>query len=103
MAIRKSTRRNPTQRACASTLQITLLVYPLSLSHDLLLLTINRHIHRADLHRGLLAAAEEAGCVVHLDSRVVSIDPYKPSLKTKNGTVFEGDLIVASDGMSPPL
>lgn len=29
------------------------------------------HIHRADLHRGLLEAAIDAGCEIHLDSRVV--------------------------------
>jgi len=57
------------------------------------------HIHRADLHRGLLQAAEELGCVVYLDSRVVSIDPLKPSLVTKDGKTYEGDLIVASDGL----
>jgi salicylate hydroxylase len=59
-----------------------------------------RHIHRADLHRGLLEAATDLGCEVHLDSRVVSIDAYHPSLTTKHGTVFEADLIVASDGKS---
>ncbi|KAH8657397.1 hypothetical protein BGZ60DRAFT_434367 [Tricladium varicosporioides] len=43
------------------------------------------HIHRADLHRGLLAAATDLGCKLHLDSRVVSIDPPNCSLITKNG------------------
>jgi len=57
------------------------------------------HIHRADLHRGLLQAAQEKGCEVHLDSRVISIDPSKPSLTTKDGKTYEGDLIVASDGL----
>jgi len=60
-----------------------------------------RHIHRADLHRGLWEAAHDVGCKVFLDSRVVSIDPSKPSLVTKNGDTYEGDLIVASDGNKP--
>lgn len=57
-----------------------------------------RHIHRADLHRGLLDAATEFGCKMYLDSRVVEIDAYKPSLTTKNGDTYTADLIVASDG-----
>ncbi|KAF4624688.1 hypothetical protein G7Y89_g13481 [Cudoniella acicularis] len=55
------------------------------------------HIHRADLHRGLLVAATELGCKLYLDHRVVSIDASKPSLVTKSGKIFEGDLIIASD------
>jgi NAD(P)H-nitrite reductase large subunit len=46
----------------------------------------------------LLAAATDLGCTVHLDNRVVSIDPQKPSLTTHAGKTYEGDLIVASDG-----
>jgi hypothetical protein len=61
-----------------------------------------RHIHRADLHRGLWEAAHDVGCKVYLDSRVVSIDPSKPSLATKYGDTYEGDLIVASDGKTHP-
>ncbi|CZR51329.1 related to salicylate hydroxylase [Phialocephala subalpina] len=57
------------------------------------------HIHRADLHRGLLQAAEELGCEVHLDSRVTSIDPSTPSLTTKDNKTYTSDLIVASDGL----
>lgn len=57
------------------------------------------HIHRADLHRGLLAAAEEAGCAVFLNSRVVSIDPETGTLTTASGGRFKGELIVASDGL----
>lgn len=61
-----------------------------------------RHIHRADLHRGLLDAAVEAGCEIHLNSRVVSIDAQRASLATKSGVMFEADLIVASDGILSP-
>jgi salicylate hydroxylase len=46
----------------------------------------------------LLEAAKELGCKVYVDSRVVSIDAYKPSITTTGGKTFEGDLIVASDG-----
>ena len=62
------------------------------------LITFDRHIHRADLHRGLLECATDYGCKLYLDNRVVKIDPYKPSLETISGKVFTGDLIVASDG-----
>ncbi|KAJ6562814.1 hypothetical protein DFH09DRAFT_1159686 [Mycena vulgaris] len=58
------------------------------------------HIHRADLHRGLLEAAVDLGCKVHLDSRVVSIDPDAPSLLTKDDVTYSADLIVASDGLN---
>jgi hypothetical protein len=35
---------------------------------------------------------------MHLDSRVVKIDPSVPSLTTKSGVVHAADVIVASDG-----
>ena len=54
------------------------------------------------MHRGLLEAATQLGCKVHLDSRVVSIDPTEPSLVTKSGAKLGGDLIVASDGKYRP-
>jgi 2-polyprenyl-6-methoxyphenol hydroxylase-like FAD-dependent oxidoreductase len=57
-----------------------------------------RHIHRADLHRGLLECATHLGIVLHLNSRVVEVDPYGPSLVTKNGKRHTADLVVASDG-----
>jgi len=58
----------------------------------------HRHIHRADLHSGLLKAAMDAGCKLHLDSRVLQIDAWKSSVVTKNGGSYQADLIVASDG-----
>ena len=33
------------------------------------------HIHRADFHRGLVARATELGITIHLDSRVVNVEP----------------------------
>ncbi|KAI9710334.1 MAG: hypothetical protein M1820_002829 [Bogoriella megaspora] len=56
------------------------------------------HIHRADLHRGLLQYATDLGIKVHLDSKVVDVEPNIPSLTTQAGGVFFADLIVASDG-----
>jgi salicylate hydroxylase len=61
---------------------------------------MNRHIHRAGLHRGLLECAEVLECKAFLNSRLVSIDPSTPSLEVKGGKVCTGDLIVASDGMA---
>ncbi|KAJ7083040.1 hypothetical protein C8R43DRAFT_1092766 [Mycena crocata] len=57
------------------------------------------HIHRADLHRGLLEAATDLGCKIHLDARVVSIDAAAGSILTKGDITYAGDLIVASDGL----
>jgi salicylate hydroxylase len=50
----------------------------------------------------LLDCAEDLGCKIFLDSRVVSIDPYTPSLVVKGGKTYTGDLIVASDGKNSP-
>ncbi|KAJ7206612.1 hypothetical protein GGX14DRAFT_637692, partial [Mycena pura] len=58
------------------------------------------HIHRADLHRGLLEAAVDLGCKFHLDARVVSIDPDAGSVLTKDDETYSADLIVASDGLN---
>lgn len=59
----------------------------------------DRHVHRANLHRGLLNAAMDHGCKVRLNSRVVSIDPSVPTLATQDGKTYSADLIVASDGL----
>ena len=61
-------------------------------------MTAYRHIHRADLHRGLLECATHLGIVLHTNSRVVKVDPHESSLTTKDGRQFTADLIVASDG-----
>lgn len=57
-----------------------------------------RHIHRADFHRGLLQCATDLGIVVHLNSKVMKIEPYDGTVLTAGGKGFNGDLIVASDG-----
>lgn len=59
-----------------------------------------RHIHRADFHRGLLECATDLGIVLHLNSKVVEIDAYEPSVSTEGGKSYKADLIVASDGMA---
>ncbi|KAF8188829.1 hypothetical protein K438DRAFT_1722400 [Mycena galopus ATCC 62051] len=58
------------------------------------------HIHRADLHRGLLEAAVDLGCKFYLDARVVSIDPDAGVVRTKDNTTYSADLIVGSDGLN---
>ena len=57
------------------------------------------HIHRADLHRGLMARATELGITVHLDSRVTTVEPEVPALTTRAGVRYTADLVVASDGL----
>ncbi|OAA58652.1 FAD dependent oxidoreductase domain containing protein [Niveomyces insectorum RCEF 264] len=57
------------------------------------------HIHRADLHRGLSARAAELGIAVHLNSRVVDVEPAVPAVTTQAGKRYTADLVVASDGL----
>lgn len=57
-----------------------------------------RHIHRADLHRGLLECAETLGVESFFDCRVIHADSSLPSVTTKDGQQWTADLIVASDG-----
>jgi salicylate hydroxylase len=57
------------------------------------------HIHRADLHRGLVARAEEIGIKIRLDSRVLDVQPEVPSVTVKGGENIKADLVVASDGL----
>lgn len=56
------------------------------------------HIHRADLHRGLLECATDLGIELRLGNKVVEVNPDEPSLVTSSGNKFHADLIVASDG-----
>lgn len=58
-----------------------------------------RHIHRADLHRGLFECATDIGIQTYLNHRVVSVEPEVPALVTVDGKSFTPDLIVASDGL----
>lgn len=57
------------------------------------------HIHRADLHRGLLECATGLGVEVYLDSRVIDVDYHAARLTVAGGREYGADLIVASDGL----
>lgn len=56
-------------------------------------------VHRADLHAGLMEAAQKAGVAIHAKQRIVSYDFDAPSATTTDGTVWKADLIVAADGI----
>lgn len=59
------------------------------------------YIHRADLHRILVTAAEDAGVVVRLAHRLASVDAGDGSatLAFENGHRAHADLVVAADGL----
>lgn len=63
------------------------------------------HVHRADLHRALLEAAEGAGVALHLGVRVATYGnrPEGVRLKLADGAVHTGDLLVAADGLNSAL
>ncbi|KAM5386568.1 hypothetical protein ACJZ2D_000531 [Fusarium nematophilum] len=56
-------------------------------------------VHRAHLHSALLQRARNLGVAIHLNSRVVSYHPDMPSITLVGGQTFEGDLVVAADGI----
>ncbi|KAF2092871.1 salicylate hydroxylase [Rhizodiscina lignyota] len=56
-------------------------------------------VHRHDLHKGLLEAAERAGVKILNNKHVTYYDFNTPSVKTHDGQVFTGDLIIAADGI----
>jgi salicylate hydroxylase len=58
-------------------------------------------VHRADLHAGLLQAAENAGVKVYKKQRVTEYDFDAPSATTSDGKVWKADLIIAADGKLP--
>ncbi|KAF2648392.1 FAD binding domain-containing protein [Lophiostoma macrostomum CBS 122681] len=59
--------------------------------------------HRIDLHNKLKqAATDSAGsgrAELHTSSQVVAIDPATASITLENGIIFEGDVIIAADGV----
>ena len=61
------------------------------------------HLHRADLHEGLMKRAEELGVKLYLDHTVESADVYEARVKTTNGREFDCDLIVGCDGIKSQL
>lgn len=56
-------------------------------------------IHRVDLQRALFARASELGVKFFLNERVESVDFTAPHVITASGGKYEGDLIVAADGL----
>ncbi|KAL1844728.1 hypothetical protein VTK73DRAFT_1944 [Phialemonium thermophilum] len=56
-------------------------------------------VHRADLHRALLEAAQKAGVTILNDKRITSYDFEAPSATTETGEVFRADLVVGADGI----
>jgi salicylate hydroxylase len=55
-------------------------------------------VHRADLHAGLLEAAEKAGVKIYTNQRVVEYDFDAPSATTLDGKVWKADLVIGADG-----
>ncbi|KAH7310133.1 putative salicylate hydroxylase [Rhexocercosporidium sp. MPI-PUGE-AT-0058] len=55
-------------------------------------------IHRADLHRALMANAETVA-EVRVNSMVTDVDFEKPCVTLSDGRVLEADLVVGADGM----
>lgn len=59
------------------------------------------HIHRADLHAILLAAATKAGAVIETDAPVAGYDATgpRPTLRLENGVNVQADLLIGADGV----
>lgn len=55
-------------------------------------------VHRADLHAGILRAAENAGVRIYKQQRVASYNFEAPSCTTIDGKVWKADLVIAADG-----
>lgn len=60
-------------------------------------------VHRAHLHRALYEQALELGVGIRLDSKVAAYDPGAASISLSDGSTFQGDLVVAADGISSSL
>ncbi|KAG1844710.1 hypothetical protein F4604DRAFT_220302 [Suillus subluteus] len=55
-------------------------------------------LHRADLYR-MLYEITEPYCNIRVNSRVVSVDPSKPSVTLASGEVVSADLLIGADGI----
>lgn len=54
-------------------------------------------IHRSDLQRVLLEAAQKEGCVIRTSSKVVKCDDrFEARILLQNGEWIEGDLVIAA-------
>ena len=56
-------------------------------------------IHRADFHYVLASAAKQLGVKIQLNSAVKGVDFNKPGLELDDGTVVQGDVVIAADGL----
>jgi salicylate hydroxylase len=54
--------------------------------------------HRAHFHEALRIRAVELGVTIELNKEVVKFDDTKGQVSLKDGSVVQGDLIVAADG-----
>ncbi|MCZ2721016.1 FAD-dependent monooxygenase [Marinomonas sp. 15G1-11] len=59
------------------------------------------HLHRADLHRILLAEAKGQGVIFHLNSKVVQFeqDDRQVSITMESGETFSGSMLIGADGI----
>ncbi|KAH0360266.1 FAD/NAD(P)-binding domain-containing protein, partial [Aureobasidium melanogenum] len=61
-------------------------------------------IHRGDLQVTLLNFAQEQGCDIRTNSKVVKCDDnFEARVQLKDGSWIEGDLVVAADGIKSDL
>ncbi|CZR56825.1 uncharacterized protein PAC_06714 [Phialocephala subalpina] len=58
----------------------------------------NWQVHRADLHDALLEKATESGVVIQMGAKVQKYDWDAPSALLEDGSVVQGDVILAADG-----
>lgn len=57
-------------------------------------------VHRAHLHGALYEQAVALGVRTRLNSKVAAYDAESGAIVLSDGDVFQGDLVVAADGMS---
>lgn len=55
-------------------------------------------VHRAHLHNALYEQALALGVEIRLNSKVNSYNADTATIVTSNGTIFQGDLVIAADG-----
>lgn len=55
-------------------------------------------VHRAHFHEALHTQAKELGVKIELNKEVVKYDEAKGSVMLKDGSIVQGDLVVAADG-----
>lgn len=58
-------------------------------------------VHRAHLHTALYQTAVALGVKTRLNSKVEVYEPETATINLSDGSVFQGDLVVAADGQSP--